>query len=747
MTWVDRLNDYVAHSRVGKYFQLDHSGARRERKGTKFTTEIRAGLTTFFAMAYIISVNASIISSSGGTCVCNPTEADPVCDNNQEYMDCVYQVKLDLIMGTTIIAMISSILIGVFANLPLGMAPGMGLNAYFTYTVVGYHGSGKVSYETALAAVFIEGIIFFVLSILGIRQWLARIIPMSIKIAMGCGIGLYLCFIGLQSSAGIGLVTLDKSTLVTLGGCPMGALDADGVCQWGHMTNGTTYMGILGLVIMSILLLYRVRGAILISIVFIAITSWPRNNAVTYFPYTQQGDMMFNYFKNVVSVHGMKHVLGKFNFDLSGKDIWIALITFLYVDIMDTTGTMYSMANYGGFTDKAGDFEHSTFAFMCDAASITIGSCFGSSPCTAFVESGAGIAEGGRTGITAIAIAFGFFVSIFFSPIFASFPPWSTGPALIVVGSMMLSGVRNINWDYPNYFKNVVSVHGMKHVLGKFNFDLSGKDIWIALITFLYVDIMDTTGTMYSMANYGGFTDKAGDFEHSTFAFMCDAASITIGSCFGSSPCTAFVESGAGIAEGGRTGITAIAIAFGFFVSIFFSPIFASFPPWSTGPALIVVGSMMLSGVRNINWDYPGDAIPAFITLAVMPFTYSIAYGVIGGILSYVVINGFVYLVDKISRGYIRPDYSLREDWWTAALSRPFLPTWIRFLIAKARGQEFDWHQDEYEFEDDEFQHPQVISDPVMEKNSSQQMMVDGISGHSLNETASIPGRGYSEKM
>ncbi|CEI85922.1 Putative Purine transporter [Rhizopus microsporus] len=489
MTWVDRLNDYVAHSRIGKYFQLDHSGARRERKGTKFTTEIRAGLTTFFAMAYIISVNASIISSSGGTCVCNPTETDPVCDNNQEYMDCVYQVKLDLIMGTTIIAMISSILIGVFANLPLGMAPGMGLNAYFTYTVVGYHGSGKVSYETALAAVFIEGIIFFVLSILGIRQWLARIIPMSIKIAMGCGIGLYLCFIGLQSSAGIGLVTLDKSTLVTLG------------------------------------------------------------------------------------------------------------------------------------------------------------------------------------------------------------------------------------------------------------------DIWIALITFLYVDIMDTTGTMYSMANYGGFTDKAGDFEHSTFAFMCDAASITIGSCFGSSPCTAFVESGAGIAEGGRTGITAIAIAFGFFVSIFFSPIFASFPPWSTGPALIVVGSMMLSGVRNINWDYPGDAIPAFITLAVMPFTYSIAYGVIGGILSYVVINGFVYLVDKISRGYIRPDYSLREDWWTAALSRPFLPTWIRFLIAKARGQEFDWHQDEYEFEDDEFQSPQVISDPVMEKNNSQQMMVDGISGHSLNETASIPGRGYSEKM
>ncbi|KAI8887960.1 hypothetical protein K501DRAFT_283059 [Backusella circina FSU 941] len=584
MTWVDRVNDYVAHSMVGKYFQLEGSGHRRERKGTKFMTELRAGMTTFFAMAYIISVNASIISDSGGTCVCEGTETDPTCDTNDDYLACVYEMKLQMIMATTIIAMISSVLIGVFANLPLGMAPGMGLNAYFTYTVVGYHGSGKVTYQTALAAVFIEGLIFLVLSIFGIRQWLARIIPMSIKIAMGCGIGLYLCFIGLQASAGIGLVTLDKSTLVTLGGCPSSALDADGVCQWGHMESGTTYMGILGLVIMSILLLYRVRGAILIAIVFVAITSWPRNNAVTYFPYTTSGDLMFN------------------------------------------------------------------------------------------------------------------------------------------------------------YFKKVVTVHGMQDVLGKFDFNLSGKDIWIALITFLYVDIMDTTGTMYSMANYGGFTDKAGDFEHSTYAFMTDAISITIGSCFGSSPCTAFVESGAGIAEGGRTGITAISVAFGFFVSIFFSPIFASFPPWSTGPALIIVGSMMTSGVRNINWDYPGDAIPAFITMAVMPFTYSIAYGVIGGVMSYVIINGFVFIVDRLSGGRIHPDYSQREDWWTAALSRPFLPTWCRFLIAKAKGQSFDWHEDEYAFEDDEH-----LTEPHHEKETD--VIVDGsINQHSFNETTTINDHIYSEK-
>ncbi|KAI8879638.1 hypothetical protein K501DRAFT_226207 [Backusella circina FSU 941] len=574
--WADKLNDAVAHSAVGRYFQLEGSGHRRERKNTRFTTELRAGLTIFFAMAYIISVNASIISDSGGTCVCNGTPSDPTCDADAEYMNCVYEVKLNMIMATSIISMISSILIGLFANLPLGMAPGMGLNAYFTYTIVGYHGSGNVSYQTALAAVFLEGIIFLILSIFGVRQWLARVIPMSIKVAMGCGIGLYLCFIGLQSSAGIGLVRLDLSTLVTLGGCPDAALDENGVCQWGHMESPTLYMGFLGLILMSLLLMFRVRGAILMAIVAIAITSWPRNSPITYFPYTDSGNNMFDYFKKVVTVHNL------------------------------------------------------------DA------------------------------------------------------------------------------------------------VLGKFNFDFTTKEIWIALVTFLYVDILDTTGTMYSMARYGGFTDKTGDFEHSTWAFVGDACCVTIGSCFGSSSCTAFVESGAGIAEGGRTGITAITVAFGFFISIFFSPIFASFPPWSTGPALIIVGSMMTSSVRNINWDYPGDAIPSFITMAVMPFTYSIAYGVIGGIFAYIIINGTVLIIDKASRGRIHPDYSMREDWWTAVMSRSFVPLWIRYLIAKARGQEFDWHQDELDFDDDEIIEPDTETPTVIVESE---------------ELETISSRGRNEKL
>jgi len=560
--WIDKLNEKVAASRFGRYFQLEGSGHKRERKGTRFSTEIRAGLTTFFAMAYIISVNASIISDTGGTCVCEGTADDPTCDANVDYMNCVYGIKLDLITGTTAASIIATFLMGVLANLPLGLAPGMGLNAYFTYTVVGYHGSGKISYETALAAVFIEGIIFFVLSILGIRQWLARIIPMSIKIAMGCGIGLYLCFIGLQSSAGIGLVTLDTSTLVALGACPAAAMDENGSCLWGHMTNGTTYMGLLGLMIMAILLLYRARGAILIGIVFIAITSWPRVNSVTYFPYTAAGDQMFDYFKQVVT----------------------------------------------------------------------------------------------------------------FRP--------------------------------------------MQNTLARFNFDLSTSDVWIALITFLYVDIMDTTGTLYSMARYGGFTDASGDFEHSTWAFMSDALSITIGSCFGTSPCTAFIESGAGISEGGKTGITALTICFGFFISLFFAPIFASFPPWATGPALILVGSMMLSSVGNINWNYPGDSIPAFLTLTVMPFTYSIAYGVIAGVISYIIINGFVWVVDKITFGRITPDYSQREQWWVGTMDKPITPTWIRYCIAKARGKPFVLDNDSYDAKDSAEPADEVPSTFTNEKGS-----------------------------
>ena len=229
-----------------------------------------------------------IVTQSGGPCVCK-TE---ICDSDTDYNACLAVLKLDLITATAAVSGISSFLLGLFANLPISLAPGMGLNVYFTFMTVGAYGSGKVPYETALTAVFMEGVIFLVLSLLGIRQWLARMIPQSIKIAIGAGIGIFLAFIGLQSSAGIGLVGGNKDTIVALTGCIQ---DATGHCQPGtHMKSPTTWMGILGFFIITICLLYRIKGAVLFGMIFISVLSWIRGTPFTYFPYTPQGNEMFD---------------------------------------------------------------------------------------------------------------------------------------------------------------------------------------------------------------------------------------------------------------------------------------------------------------------------------------------------------------------------------------------------------------------------------------------------------------------
>lgn len=200
-------------------------------------------MATFFAMAYIISVNATIVSQSGGPCVCPDAEAykADLCVTNPEYLQCVQEVKRDIATATAAIAALSTFCMGLFANLPIGLAPGMGLNAYFAYTVVGFHGSGLVPYQVALTAVFVEGFVFVGLTLLGIRQWLARAIPASIKLATAVGIGLYLTIIGLTYSAGIGLVTGAVATPLELAGCDPGLKDpVTGVCpSSGKMRNPT----------------------------------------------------------------------------------------------------------------------------------------------------------------------------------------------------------------------------------------------------------------------------------------------------------------------------------------------------------------------------------------------------------------------------------------------------------------------------------------------------------------------------
>ncbi|KAJ7560929.1 hypothetical protein O6H91_03G006600 [Diphasiastrum complanatum] len=358
---------------------------------------------------------------------------------------------------------------GMFANLPLALAPGMGANAYLAYTVVGFHGSGTVSYKAALAAVFIEGLIFLMLAVLNFRTKLAKMIPRPVRISSSAGIGLFLAFLGLQSSEGVGLVGYSSSTLVTLAGCPSqyraqvapvysvngvtnvmsdGTASGNILCLKHRMEDPTMWLGIVGFIIISYALIKNIKAAMIYGILFVTGVSWFRDTKVTYFPRTEQGDQLFSYFKNVVDVHKIEKTAGALSFaEFKKGDFWQALITFLYVDILDTTGTLYSMTKFAGFVDENGNFEGQYYAFMSDACAIVIGSTLGTSPVTVFIESSTGIKEGGRTGITALTAAFYFFLALFFTPLLASIPPWAVGPALIIVGVLMMKAVLEINWD------------------------------------------------------------------------------------------------------------------------------------------------------------------------------------------------------------------------------------------------------------------------------------------------------------
>ncbi|CAA21902.1 plasma membrane guanine and adenine transmembrane transporter [Schizosaccharomyces pombe] len=524
--WVEEFDVIVARSAFGRWFRLEGCGHPRERKGSRFSLEISAGLTTFFAMAYILAVNATILVDTGGTCECTEANRDD-CDKLDDYVLCKEDFHRDLVTATAAISALASFCMGLFANMPVGMAPGMGLNAYFAYQVVGYNGTGRVSYREALLAVFVEGFIFTGLTVIGLRQWLARVIPASLKFATGAGIGLYLTIIGLSPSAGLGVIGHSSSDIVALGGCPPEYLNADYSCNGHQLQSGRMWVGIFcGGVLTAILMMYKFKGAVLAGIALVTITSWPRRSLVTMFPHTLTGDYNFDFFKKVVSFRKINRILVAQQWNVTGGQFAIALITFLYVDIMDMTGTLYSMANYAGLVDP-----------------------------------------------------------------------------------------------------------------------------------------------------------RTQDFEGSAVAYIVDALSISIGSLFGCSPVTAFIESGSGISAGGRTGILGMVVGICFFISLFFAPIFSSIPVWATGSTLVLVGSMMMKSTTLINWSYLGDSIPAFITIALMPFTYSIAYGLIAGIICYALLNSIIYAIDKMSRGRLVPaDYNQKEA-WTWRVEGGLLPQWVRRLF------------------------------------------------------------------
>jgi AGZA family xanthine/uracil permease-like MFS transporter len=447
---MEKLNETINGSFIGKFFELE------ERK-TTFTTEIKAGTATFLTMAYILAVNPRIMAESGGSC-----EGDIF---SPEYEACLEEIRRQFVTSTALCSFVACLAMGILSNLPIALAPGMGMNAYFTYNVVGWRGTGGVSYGAALTAIIIEGAIFFVLSVTGARFFISKLLPEPIKLATGPAIGAFLAHLGLQTAEGLGVVVSDIATSVTLGGCtpenrtPMVAYDAacenDGICvfsdsytcdvEGGIMRSGTTWIGILGMMIMAIMMAYKRNSGIIVGIMFVTIISWFRFTPVSFFPDTAEGDARFAYFSKVVAIEPMDMLTAKYSGDLASAGL--ALVTFFFIDFLDTTCTLLAVVDPIGITDEKGDFPKSRQAFAVDAIATMFGSIFGLSPITSYIESAAGVEAGGRTGLTAVACSFYFLLAIFFAPILSSVPAWATGGALIIVGALMCRNLVKIQWD------------------------------------------------------------------------------------------------------------------------------------------------------------------------------------------------------------------------------------------------------------------------------------------------------------
>lgn len=444
------LNDAVSKSIIGRYFKL-------EARKSCFTKELRAGTATFLTMAYIITVNATILADSGGTCSvsdctgpANSTESPgPDCrlKPNAGYQNCLSKTKTDLIVATALSSIIGSFAMGILANLPLGLAPGMGPNVYMAYNLVGFHGSGSMSYGTALAVILIEACAFLAIAAFGLRAKLARLIPQPIRLASSAGIGLFIAFVGLQAHQGLGLVGPDPSTLLTLTACS-DTNQLTGGCAGGKMKSPTFWLGSVGFLITCYGLMKKIKGSMIYGILFVTLISWIRNTSVTYFPNTTLGNTNYRYFAKIMDFHTIKSTAGVISFtNFNRREVWVALMTLLYVDILATTGTLYTLAEIAGFINERGSFEGEYLAYMIDAGSTIVGSTLGASPIATYVESMAGIREGGRTGLTAVIVGFYFLLSLFFTPLLTSVPPWAIGPSLVMVGVMMMKVVKDIDWE------------------------------------------------------------------------------------------------------------------------------------------------------------------------------------------------------------------------------------------------------------------------------------------------------------
>ena len=373
-----------------------------ERLGTNLRTEVLAGVTTFVTMAYILAVNPDILS-------------------NAIFLQESGDLFGELVFATAISSAISTLIMGLYAKYPFALAPGMGINAYFAFSVV--LGLG-IDWRVALAAVFIEGLIFIAMSLTKMRSRIVAAIPDCLKHATAAGIGLFIAYIALTSNSGI--IVTSEATTTTL----------------GNLAAPNTLMAIAGILITAAFVARRIKGALLIGILatallgwILGIAPWPQGIiGLPVFPVNIAGQ----------AFAGLATVLQ--------NNIWnllAILFVFLFVDTFDTVGTLTGVGVKAGFVNEKGELPGASKAFMADAIGTTAGSALGTSTVTTYIESAAGVSEGGRSGFTAIVAAILFALSIFFTPLLSAIPPFATAPVLLIVGVLMAGSITDINWDDP----------------------------------------------------------------------------------------------------------------------------------------------------------------------------------------------------------------------------------------------------------------------------------------------------------
>ena len=363
---------------------------------TTVKTEIIAGITTFLTMSYILAVNPAMFSALDGM----PGGA--------------------VFTSTALAAIIGCLAMAFIGKLPFGLAPGMGLNAFFVYSVclgMGY------PWQFALTAVLIEGVIFIILTLTNVREAFVNAIPMHLRNAIGAGIGLFIAFIGLHSG---GLIVADPATLVTL----------------ADITSGQALLALIGIVITAILYAKRVPAAILLGIIITMLIGIPGG---------------ITEFKGVLSTpESIKPIFCQFQFEnIFSLDMVVVVFTFLFIDLFDTIGTLIGVCSRANMVDKNGNIYRVKQAFLADSIATTAGAALGTSTTTTYVESAAGVAEGGRSGLTAFVVAVCFAVSLLFSPLFLSIPAAATTAALVIVGMLMLESVRRI--PFNDYCESIPS--------------------------------------------------------------------------------------------------------------------------------------------------------------------------------------------------------------------------------------------------------------------------------------------------